>query len=39
MDRRPCGVVKRARVAFERFVSQPAKENQREDCGRETKQQ
>jgi len=39
MDRRSGGVVKRARVAFERFVRQPAKENQREDCGRKTKQQ
>ena len=39
MDCSPCGVVKRARVPFQCFVSQPAKENQREDCGRKTKQQ
>jgi hypothetical protein len=39
MDRRACGVVKLSRVAFERFVGQPAKENQREDRSPETKQQ
>lgn len=38
MDRRAGRIVKRARVAFERFVRQPAKENQREDCGREAQQ-
>lgn len=39
MDGRARRVVKRARIALERFVREPAKENQCADSSSKTKQQ
>lgn len=39
MDGGSCDFVKVAGVAFQRFVSQPAEENQRADGRRQTEQQ
>ena len=39
MDGSPCDFVKASRVAFEHLIRQPAKENQRRNCGPKAKQQ